>query len=81
MRNYTKSIENLLFDFLFGVGFGVGGGCITAGEVGGAGGVGGVAGGLPPRLDRNLDIKSFASIEPFSNRDFRFGFISSIEIT
>ena len=40
MRNYTKYIENLLFDFLFGVGFGVGGGCITAGEDGGVGGVG-----------------------------------------
>ena len=79
MRNYTKSIENLLFDFLFGVGFGVGGGCITAG--GATGGVGGVAGGLPPRLDRNVAIKSFASSEPFSNRDFLFGFISSIEIT
>ena len=59
MRNYTKSIENLLFDFLFG--FGVGGGvCITAGEVGGVGGVGGVAGGLPPRLDRNVAINALA---------------------
>ena len=60
MRNYTKSIENLLFDFLFGVGFGVGGGCITAGEDGGVGGVGGVAGGLPPRFDLNVAINSFA---------------------
>ena len=82
MRNYTKSIENLLFDFLFGVGFGVGGGCITAGEVGG-GATGGVAGGLPPlpRLERNVDINSLAADDPFSNRDFLFGFISSIEIT
>ena len=76
MRNYIKSTESLLLTFLFGVGVGVGG--IVA-----AGAAGGVAGGLPPlpRLERNVDINSLASDDPFSNRDFLFGFISSIEIT
>ena len=74
MRNYTKSIENLLFDFLFGVGVGVGG--IVA-----AGAAGGVAGGLPPRFALNVVINSLASRDPFSNLDFLVGFISSIEIT